>query len=231
MCLRYFALEADKSHCVFLDNSILTSCPLLCHPLVTHANNLKHRSKRMNGSVSKVAQLSDDSNPWAIFEDPDRRIEISIPSHWITHESAGVLVDLHAPHDAWTVILLSSHATRGLRFGELVNELISDDETRWTLQRRASVIHNGCGAIEVDFGLSSNGASWLMRKTFLPIGEVVFVFSFMTRLATWSRYSSLYRDVHRSFGPAHPGQRQSALPRSAPKSLPPKSVGEQSLII
>lgn len=184
----------------------------------------------MGDSSFDIVAKRDETNPWTIFEDPERRIEVTVPVNWVRHKTNGVLLDLHAPDDAWTVFLITSHSTPGLRFGEVVNELIVEDEKRWAIQRKASVIHNSCGAIESDFSLSSNGASWLMRKTFLPIGDEVFAFSFMTRLATWPRYGAIYRDVYRSFGPASLGHRRSRLPQSAPKPVQ-RSASEERLLI
>jgi hypothetical protein len=136
---------------------------------------------------------------WRQYVDADRRIEMEVPAQWIGQDSEGYLLDLHAPDDPWTALQLAFHRLDKLRFGERVNEILVEDSKRWALQRKASLIHNGIAAIEADFSLQSNGSSWLMRKLFVPYGDGVFVLTFMTRLATWSRYGTIYRGVHRSF--------------------------------
>ncbi len=151
-------------------------------------------------SLATIDTAPDQATPfWRHYTDADRRVEMEIPAQWIEHRPADYLIELHAPDDPWTVILLAHHALDKLRFGERVNELLTEDGKRWALQRKASLIHNGVAAIEADFSLQSNGSSWLMRKFYVPDRDGLFALAFMTRLATWSRYGAIYRGVYRSF--------------------------------
>jgi hypothetical protein len=157
---------------------------------------------------------NDDATPfWQRYVDADQRIEMEIPAQWVNHASENYLFDLHAPEDPWTVLLLSYHGFDKLLFGERVNELLIEDSKRWSLQRKGSLIHNGLAAIEADFALQSNGSSWMMRKLYVPHNDGLFALAFMTRLATWSRYGTIYRGVHRSFSPF------SGKPNASPRSV------------
>lgn len=159
-------------------------------------------------SLATADTSFDQSTPfWRHYTDADLRVEMEIPSQWIAHDARGYILELHAPDDPWTVLQLSHQCFDGLLFGERVNELLLEDNKRWAMQRRASLIHNGVAAIEADFSLQSNGASWLMRKLFLPHGDGLFALAFMTRLATWSRYSTITRGVYRSFSIRHAASR------------------------
>jgi hypothetical protein len=172
-------------------------------------------------SLAATAAPNDDVTPfWKRYVDADQRIEMEIPAQWVNHPSQDYLFDLHAPDDPWTVLLLSYHRFDKLRFGERVNELLDEDGKRWTLQRKGSLIHNGLAAIEADFGLHSNGSSWLMRKLCVPHGDGLFALAFLTRLATWSRYGTIYRGVHRSFSMCSPAQPKTRLvPERAPQRI------------
>jgi hypothetical protein len=161
-----------------------------------------HSAIRSDDSSSQASQ-------WVDYSDVDSLIDLTLPACWSQQSSPGFLLDLHAPGDPWTALQLSSHSLDHLRFGERVNELIMGDSKHWTLQRKASVIHNGTAALEADFGLQSNGAAWLMRKLYLPSKDRLFALGFMTRLATWSRYGETYRAAFRSFS------NHSDRPRSA----------------
>lgn len=153
----------------------------------------------MQVSATQQKTSDDVAAFWRHYTDADQRIEMDLPAAWIDRAAGDHLFELHAPDDPWTVLLLSFHKLELLRFGERVNELVIDDSKRWNLQRKASLIHNGVAAIEADFSLQSNGASWMMRKLYLPHNDGLFALAFMTRAATWSRYSAAYRGVHRSF--------------------------------
>jgi hypothetical protein len=167
---------------------------------------------------------------WTRYVDRDQRIEVDIPVQWLNHASRGYLLDLHAPDDPWTVLQLSFHFYDRLKFGERVNELITEDSSRWALQRKGSLIHNGVGAIEADFSLQSNGSSWLMRKLYIPHSEGLFALAFMTRLATWSRYGAIYRGVHRSFSP-YTGKPMARSSATAHRSGAPRVEPSSGLLL
>jgi hypothetical protein len=164
----------------------------------------------MHSTPQNDVELSSRESQWVDYSDEDKLIDLTIPASWSRQASPGYLLDLHAPGDPWTVLQLSSHSLGTLRFGERVNELILSDSKNWLLQRKASVIQNGVAALEADFGLQSNGAAWLMRKLYLPLNDRLFALGFMTRLATWSRYSEVHRSSFRSFS-AFSTRRRSTL--------------------
>jgi hypothetical protein len=161
--------------------------------------NPAQENSTMHANAAHQLAPTGTTSFWRQYVDADQRIEMDLPAAWVDRAAAGQLLELHAPDDPWTVLLLTFHKLDLLRFGERVNELVIEDSKRWSLQRKASLIHNGAAAIEADFSLQSNGSSWMMRKLYLPHNDGLFALAFMTRAATWSRYSTAYRGVHRSF--------------------------------
>jgi hypothetical protein len=176
----------------------------------------------MHSATPNEVELSRPASQWVDYSDEDNLIDLTIPAWWLRQPSPGYLLDLHAPSDPWTSLQLSSHSIGHIRFGERVDELIQSDSKSWLLQRKASVIHNGTAALEADFGLQSNGAAWLMRKLYLPFNDRLFALGFMTRLATWSRYSEIHRSSFRSFS-AFNSRRRST--RAAQNNLRSVSIG------
>jgi hypothetical protein len=172
----------------------------------------------MSTPVATMAPEKNVAPVWRRFVDAEQRIEMEIPSHWVVESSRDYLLDLHAPDDPWTAILLSFHSLDLLRFHERVNELVSKDRKRWSLQRKVSLLHNGYQAIEADFVLLANGSGWLMRKTYLMHGNGLFALAFMTRHATWPRYGAIHRHMLHSLSSFSDESRprMQALARSDP---------------
>jgi hypothetical protein len=149
------------------------------------------------------------------YVDPNGEIELELPAAWQREPREELLLELRAPDDPWTVLQLSRHSLDGTRSGELIDAIVAMDSRRWSMERRASLVHNSAAAVETDFALHLNGAAWIMRKLFLPAQQSLYALAFMTRFATWSRYSAAHRSVHRSFSLlSHRRPRQSFAPRS-----------------
>jgi hypothetical protein len=166
-------------------------------PSATPYSNLR---KNLLMETARYLHTYSNSEPyWREYIDVGKRIELLLPSHWENRPSDDMPVNLRASDDFATSVQLSFFALDKLLASERASELIDFDANRWMLQRKAAVIHNGTGAFEADFHIKSNDTTLIMRKVYLPVNGDIAVLGLVTRLATWSRYGSVFRGVQRSF--------------------------------
>ncbi len=122
-----------------------------------------------------------------------------VPSEWSNHPTREYLLDLHAPDDARTAVQLRFFDLDRLLFAERVNELIQAESSQYSLQRKEAIIHDNTGAYEADFHFKAADVNLMIRQVYLPVKGGLAALRLVTRLATWSRYNSVFLGVQRTF--------------------------------
>jgi hypothetical protein len=174
-------------------------------------------------TIKNLQNYATNEPYWREYVDVGKRIELLVPSQWANRPSRDTPVNLCAPDDPVTSIQLSFFALEKLLFTERASELIDFDANRWTLQRKEAVVHNGTGAYEADFYSKSGDATLMTRK--------LAVLALVTRLATWSRYGSVFRGVERSFSRYSGAQPRASAHLNAPRALPTPQVADRLLLL